>query len=110
MRPDSMPELAAHAEQLGYESVFVPDHLVIPVEFASKYPGTADGDFPYPAGTPLYDPWVVLAMIAQTTTTIRLGTAVYILALRHPIVTARDVVTLDVLSGGRVILGVGVGW
>ncbi len=105
-----MPGLAAQAEALGYESVFVPDHVVMPVEFESRYPGTADGSFPYPPDTPLYDPLIVLAMVARATTTIRLGTAIYILALRHPLVTARNVATLDVLSGGRVILGVGVGW
>jgi probable F420-dependent oxidoreductase len=105
-----MPDLAARAERLGYESVFVPDHVVVPVEFTSKYPGTVDGSFPYPPRTPLYDPLIVLATIATATSTIRLGTAVYILALRHPIVTARNVVTLDALSGGRAILGVGVGW
>src|SRR5688500_16324233 len=105
VRPDRMPELASHAHAPDYESEFVPDHVVIPVESTSKYPGTADGTFPYPRTTPLYDPWIVLAMIAKATTTIRLGTAIYVLPLRHPIVTARNVTTLDVLSGGRTILG-----
>jgi probable F420-dependent oxidoreductase len=110
VRPDRMAGLAAHAEQLGYESVFVPDHVVIPVDFASRYPGTDDGGFPYGDAVPLYDPWTVLATVAAATTTIRLGTAVYLLGLRHPIVTARHVVTLEALAGGRVVLGVGVGW
>ncbi len=110
IRPDRMPGLAARAEALGYESVFVPDHVVLPVHFSSAYPGTKDGAFPYPERTPLYDPFLVLANIAAATRTIRLGTAVYLLALRHPIVTARNVVTLEHLAGGRVILGVGVGW
>src|SRR4051794_35744385 len=105
-----MAGLAAHAEGLGYESVFVPDHVVIPVEFASRYPGTADGGFPYGNAVPLYDPWTLLATIGAATTTIRLGTAIYVLALRHPLVTARHVVTLEALVGGRVVLGVGVGW
>lgn len=110
VRPDHMAGLAAHAEGLGYESVFVPDHVVIPVEFASRYPGTEGGGFPYGNAVPLYDPWTLLATIGAATTTIRLGTAVYVLALRHPIVTARHVVTLEALVGGRVVLGVGVGW
>jgi probable F420-dependent oxidoreductase len=110
VRPDHMPDLAARAESLGYESVFVPDHVVLPVGFASKYPGTPDGTFPYPPDIPLYDPWIVLSTIARATSTIRLGTAVYLLALRHPIVTARHVVTLEALAGGRAIVGVGVGW
>ncbi len=110
VRPDHMPGLAAHAEALGYESVFVPDHVVFPVEFASKYPGTADGSFPYPRDTPVYDPWAMLNEIGRATSTIRLGTAVYLLALRHPIVTARQAVSLEYFVGGRLILGVGVGW
>lgn len=110
VRPDRIPALAARAEALGYESVFVPDHVVVPVAFDSRYPGTSDGSFPYGGDVPLFDPLVVLAMVAQATTRIRLGTAIYLLPLRHPLVTARTIATLDVLSGGRVILGVGVGW
>ena len=109
-RPDHMPEFAAHAEALGYESVFVPDHVVFPVEFESKYPGSADGTFPYPRDTPLFDPWTMLTAIGRATSTIRLGTAVYVLALRHPIITARETVSLEHYVGGRLILGVGVGW
>jgi probable F420-dependent oxidoreductase len=109
-RPDRMAELAARAEQLGYESVFVPDHLALPVRLASAYPGTSDGSFPYPRDTPLYDPWLVLMQIARATSSIKLGTAIYLLALRHPIAAARAITTLDVLSGGRALLGIGVGW
>jgi probable F420-dependent oxidoreductase len=109
-RPDRMAELAARAEQLGYESVFVPDHLALPVQLTSAYPGTSDGSFPYPRDTPLYDPWIVLMQIAQATSSIKLGTAIYLLALRHPIAAARAITTLDVLSRGRALLGIGVGW
>jgi probable F420-dependent oxidoreductase len=108
--PRHMPELAREAEVLGYESVFVPDHVVFPVQSVSKYPGTKDGNFPHPRNTPLYDPWVVLTTIASATRTIRLGTAVYVLPLRHPIVAARDITTVDVVSGGRVLVGIGLGW
>lgn len=110
VRPDHMPAVAARAEELGYESVFVPDHLLFPAQVASKYPYTPDGSFPFPLETPLFDPFLVLMQIAQATSTIKLGTAVYVLPLRHPFVTARAVTTLDVLSGGRAILGVGAGW
>ena len=109
MRPDRMPGFAGHAEALGYESVFVPDHVVVPVSFASKYPGTPDGTFPYP-DTPLYDPWAALCAIGLATASIRLGMAIYIAALRHPIVTARNAVTLEHYVGPRLLLGVGVGW
>ncbi len=110
VRPEQMPEIAARAEALGYESVFVPDHVVFPVSVTSAYPYTADGSFPFALDTPLYDPWLVLMQIARATSTIKLGTAVYVLPLRHPFVAARAVTTLDVLSGGRAILGVGAGW
>jgi probable F420-dependent oxidoreductase len=110
VRPDRMPDLSAHAEALGYESVFVPDHVVVPVSFTSKYPGTPDGSFPYPQNTPLYDPWTMLTAIGRATANIRLGMAVYILALRHPILTARSAVTLEHYVGPRLLLGIGVGW
>lgn len=110
VRPDHMAGLAARAETLGYESVFVPDHVVMPVGFASRYPYSPDGDFPFGEDVPLYDPWTLLATIGATTSSIRLGTAVYLLGLRHPVVTARHAVTLEALVGGRLVLGVGVGW
>src|SRR5436305_1914895 len=110
VRPDHMPAIAARAEVLGYESVWVPDHLFFPAQIASSYPYSSDGSFPFPLDAPLFDPWLVLLQIAQATSTIKLGTAVYVLPLRHPFVTARAVTTLDVFSGGRAILGVGAGW
>ena len=78
----------------------MPDHVVFPVERDSVYPYTPDGSLPFALDTPLYDPFVLLSQLAQVTRTIKLGTAVYVLALRHPFVAA--VTTLDVLSGGRV--------
>jgi len=110
IRPQAMPEVAARAEAAGYGSVFVPDHVIFPARVESAYPYSPDGSFPFPLETPLHDPWVVLTSIAAATSTIQLGTAVYVLALRHPFVTARAVTSLDVLSGGRVLLGVGAGW
>ena len=110
VRPDRMPDFAVRAEELGYESVFAPDHVTFPVKFDSPYPGSPDGVFPYPLDTPLFDPWIALTQVAQVTTTIKLGTAIYVLALRHPIVAARAITTLDVLSGGRTIVGIGAGW
>ncbi len=110
VRPEHMPEVATRAEAAGYGAVFVPDHVVFPARVDSAYPYSPDGSFPFPLDTPLYDPWVVLTTIAAATTTIKLGTAVYVLPLRHPFVTARAVTSLDVLSGGRVVLGVGAGW
>ena len=71
--------------------MFVPDHVVFPVRVESPYPYTPDGSFPFALDTPLYDPWVVLTTIAAATSTIELGTAIYVLPLRHPLVTARAV-------------------
>ena len=110
IRPEQMAPLAKRAEDVGFESVWVPEHLVLPPRFASRYPYSADGVPPIRPDSPLLDPLMVLAHIGATTARIRLGTNVYLPALRHPLVVARMVTTLDVLCGGRVILGVGAGW
>ena len=110
IRPGHMATVAQRAERLGFESVWVPEHLIFPTAFASKYPYSADGVPPVTVDMPLLDPLMILAHLAAVTSRIRLGTNVYVLPLRHPIVTARLAVTLDVLSQGRLSLGVGVGW
>ncbi len=105
-----MPEVASIYEEHGLESLWVPEHLVFPAVLPPLYPYTDSG---YPVvnpDTPSYDPWVVLAYLAAATTKIRLATNIYILPLRHPLQTARSVVTVDRVSGGRVTLGIGVGW
>jgi probable F420-dependent oxidoreductase len=103
-------EVAQAAEQAGFESVWIPEHLVLPVYIPPTYLYSDSGFPPITADTPMYDPWVVLAAVSGVTSTIRLATNVFILPLRHPISTARSVVTLDRISGGRVTLGIGVGW
>jgi probable F420-dependent oxidoreductase len=104
------PEVAAAAEANGFDSVWIPEHLVFPAEMPARYFYTPDGFPPMHSDTPAFDPWVVLGGVATRTTTIRLATGVFILPLRHPVIVARSVVTLDRMSGGRVILGIGVGW
>ncbi len=108
--PRYYAEVAAAAETAGFESIWLPEHLVYPEELPATYPYSESGLPITPATTPLFDPWVVLAYVACATSTVRLATHVYILPLRHPIATARQLVTLDRVSGGRVILGAGVGW
>jgi probable F420-dependent oxidoreductase len=103
-------DVARIYENHGFESVWMPEHLVFPEVMPPDYPYTTDGYPPVTSQTPAYDPWVVLAGLATATTSIRLATNVYILPLRHPLQTARSVVTLDRVSNGRVTLGVGVGW
>jgi len=110
LSPRYYPEIAAAAEANGFESVWIPEHLVLPARMPPTYPYTETGLPPIEPNTPMFDPWVVLALIAGATQTIRLGTNVYVLPLRHPLATARSVVTLDRVSGGRVTLGVGAGW
>jgi probable F420-dependent oxidoreductase len=106
----AMAEVATRAESLGFESVWVPEHLVFPTEIRSRYPYTANGIPPIRVDAPHLDPLVTLTHIAAATRTIRLGTNVYILPLRHPLVTARLAVSVDHFSGGRLTLGVGAGW
>lgn len=110
LSPRYYPEIAAAAEANGFESVWIPEHLVLPAVMPTTYPYTESGLPPIDPNTPMFDPWVVLGAVANATSTIRLATNVFILPLRHPITTARSVVTLDRVSGGRVTLGVGVGW
>ena len=97
------------AEQAGFESVWVPEHLVLPVKMSGS-PYTGHAEVPIPPSMPAYDVWVSLAMVAASTSTIRLGTHVYNIGLRHPFITARAVATLDVFSGGRVEFGIGASW
>lgn len=107
--PLAYAEVARKAEECGFDSIWVPEHLVFPAEMPATYPYLASGPAPRP-GTHLFDPWVSLGYVAAVTMKLRLGTHVYILPLRHPIVTARAVATLDLISNGRAVLGAGVGW
>lgn len=110
MSPRHYGEVAKAAEAAGFESVWLPEHLIYPAKLPALYPYSDSGLPITPSDTPLYDPWIVLASIAGQTSKIRLGTNVFILPLRHPVMTARQLVTLDRMSGGRAILGAGVGW
>lgn len=110
LSPRHYPTLAEEAENLGFESIWIPDHLVLPEPMPSTYLYSDDGKPPIPAATAVYDPWVLLGAMSSVTETIRFGTSVYVLPLRHPVVTARGVLTVDRISHGRVTLGAGVGW
>jgi probable F420-dependent oxidoreductase len=102
-------EVTEAAERLGFESVWLPEHLVFPVDMTgSPFPGAAHP--PVPPETPVFDCFAYLAFLAGRTERIRLGSHVYLLGLRHPFVAARAVQTLDVVSGGRALVGVGAGW
>jgi probable F420-dependent oxidoreductase len=101
--------LAGAAEEAGFESVWTVDHVVIPAEYRSVYPYDPSGRIG-PDDTNFPDPLIWLAYVAAATSTLRLGTAILILPERNPVVLAKELATLDYLSGGRVVLGVGVGW
>ncbi len=102
--------VARHAEALGFESLWVPDHVIVPHVIRSKYPYSRDGAFAVPPEQGLLEPLVTLGFLAGVTERIRLGTWVMVLPHRNPIVTAKMWATLDVLSGGRMQMGAGVGW
>lgn len=108
--PSQLAETAAAAEQLGFESIWMPDHLVFGTRTESRYPYNPDGNSPVGPDTPFLDPLVALAFVAAATKHLKLGTAVYVLPLRNPVVSAKLAATVDVLSGGRLLLGLGVGW
>jgi probable F420-dependent oxidoreductase len=102
--------IAQKAEGLGFESLWVPDHVVIPTRIQSRYPYNDTGDFPMPADQGFLEPLAALGFLAGATKRVRLGTWVLVLPHRNPIVTAKTWATLDVLSGGRMMAGVGIGW
>lgn len=101
---------AHSAEALGFQSGWVSDHIVLPAEIASRYPYSETGEFAAPTDLPWLDPLGTLLFVAACTERLQLGTTVLILGYRPPVQTAKLLSTLDVLSGGRLILGVGVGW
>jgi probable F420-dependent oxidoreductase len=101
---------ARDMEGLGYESLWASDHIVIPHTIRSRYPYSDTGRFPLAADATFLEPLTALAMVAGVTERAKLGTTVLVLPHRHPVLAAKMLATLDHLSGGRVILGAGVGW
>lgn len=109
LNPRAWVEVTEAADRLGFESVWMSDHLVVPMAAAGS-PHAGSDHPPIPSDVPVFDPFVYLSALAARTSSIRLGTNVYNIGLRHPFVTARAVATLDVVSGGRVLLGIGASW
>ncbi|MDH3640740.1 MAG: LLM class F420-dependent oxidoreductase [Gammaproteobacteria bacterium] len=106
----STMEICRRAEAAGFESVWGGEHVIIPDSIGSKYPYTADGKIPAEPDTPIPDPLIWLAYAAAAAPTLRLGTCILIVPQRNPLILAKELATLDQLSGGRVELGLGVGW
>jgi probable F420-dependent oxidoreductase len=102
--------MARHAEALGFDSVWVGDHLVLPFRPRSREPYRTTGEFPVAWRDAVYEPLVLLSALAQATRRVAIGVAVLVIPYRHPLVAAKMLATADRLAGGRVILGAGVGW
>jgi probable F420-dependent oxidoreductase len=110
-KPDQVLSIAAKADALGYASIFVTDHVVLPASMArSVYPYSSTGQLPGGAAQDYLEPLAMLGCLSRVTRRARLGTSVLVIPYRHPLVTAKILATIDQLSGGRVILGAGVGW
>lgn len=109
-QPDHAAALAQIAEEAGFESLWTVEHVVVPAGYESQYPYSRDGRMPGGEDVPIPDPLVWLSYVGAHTTRINLATGILILPQRNPVVLAKEVATLDVLTGGRAILGVGVGW
>ena len=106
----SLPPLVAKLETAGFESVWTGEHVIIPEDYASRYPYNNSGKLGIPAETPFADPLITLSFIAAHSTKLRLGTGINILPQSNPMLLAKQVAALDHLSGGRLLLGLGVGW
>jgi len=107
--PQRIRTIATTAEHLGFSTIWAPEHVVLLEQYASKYPYSS-GRFPAPVDTPIADPFTTLAYAAACPARIRLGTGICLVPEHNPLVLAKTAATLDRLSGGRFILGAGVGW
>jgi probable F420-dependent oxidoreductase len=108
-RPELFAQLARDCEQLGFESIWTVEHVVIPNPHM-PYPGSRDGSMPGGDEVPIPDPLIPLAYAAAITTRLKFSTGVIILPQRHPLYLAKQLATLDLLSKGRMMVGIGSGW
>jgi len=105
-----LKEFAVAAEEVGFDALYAPEHVVFFDRYESKYPYSADGTPSFPSDVGLYDPLMVCAVASMVTTRLRTATSILILPERPALLTAKEVMTLDHISGGRFDLGIGVGW
>jgi probable F420-dependent oxidoreductase len=108
--PDVTAGLAQLAEEHGFESLWTVEHTVVPAGYASEYPYDESGKMPGGDEVSITDPLIWMTWVAAVTTRLRVATGILILPQRNPVTLAKELATLDVLSGGRVDLGIGVGW
>ena len=108
--PDTLLRIARHGEELGFDSIQTGDHILVPKDIDSTYPYTENGEFPGLSSGSSLEQLTLLAFLAGQTSNIRLVTSVLIVPHRNPLVAAKTLATLDVLSKGRLVVGIGVGW
>jgi probable F420-dependent oxidoreductase len=107
---EAMIGIAQLAEKVGFESVWTFEHVIVPIDYQSKYPYNPSGKMGADPDTNFIDPLIALAAVAAQTKTIRLGTGVNILSQANPLYLAKQSASLDFVSNGRFMLGVGIGW
>lgn len=107
---EAMVDLATLAERLGFESVWTFEHVIVPLDYHSKYPYSPTGKMGATPETNFVDPLIALTTVAAHTSTLRLGTGVNILSQANPLYLAKQAASLDFVSKGRFMLGVGIGW
>lgn len=107
---ENMVALAKKAEEVGMESLWTFEHVIIPLEYESRYPGHPSGKMQTPPESNFLDPLIALSHVAAHTKTLQLATGINIVPQTNPLLLAKQVATLDVVSGGRMTLGIGVGW
>jgi probable F420-dependent oxidoreductase len=110
VEPEQAVRLAGAAEAAGFESIWAVDHVVVPAGYRSTYPYDPSGKLPSGEESVFPDPLIWLTYVAAATSTLRLATGIMIVPLRNPLVLAKELATLDYLSGGRMMLGAGIGW
>ncbi len=109
--PDVIAHYAIEADRLGFDVISTPEHVAFPQKFTTKYPYSADGSFPSSSDEmPFPDPLLPLAFVASLTKRIKFSTSVIILPQHHPLYLGKQLATLDVLSKGRMRVGIGSGW
>ncbi len=108
--PQAIVAVAQKAEEVGVESLWTFEHAIVPLDYQSKYPYSADGKMGAAPETNFVDPLIALTLVAANTERIRLGTGVNILPQVSPLLLAKQAASLDFVSGGRFMLGVGIGW
>ena len=108
--PGTLGMIARKGEELGYDALFTGDHILVPKSIASPYPYTEGGEYPGGPSGEAMEQLTLLAFLAGQTSRIRLVTSVIIVPYRNPLLAAKAMATLDMLSGGRLVVGVGAGW